>query len=173
MHELAMTVAGGCRAVRVVAFHVMRRVTIADDLVAGTTLVVVHNPDPPAPTEWTLHCEGIAERRAEIRGVVVLAHGPGPNARQRHELAEAWAGTPPPVAVMTRSTIVRGVLTALNWFMANRLEPFSEYDFAGAFAYVRVPEGQRAHVLASMRKLAAALGVTVAAERKSPNAPPT
>src|SRR5262245_47578488 len=121
--------------------------TLADELVAHT-LVIVHAHKPPAPKEWTAHCAEIVQRRAAIHGVLVIAHGSGSNATQRHELREAWGpGTPPPVAVMTRSVVTRGILTALNWFMSNRLKPFSNDDFAGAFAYAQVPPAAQAEVL--------------------------
>jgi hypothetical protein len=139
----------------------MRGKTIADELV-GNILVVVHTHLPPDPTEWTVHCGEIAARRAALRGVVVMANGSGPSASQRHELREAWGGdTPPPIAVMSHSLVARGVLTALNWFMANRLKPFSENDFAGAFGYLKLDGASGQEVLATMRRLADQLGVAL------------
>ncbi len=139
----------------------MRGETMADELVEQI-LVVVHTRQPPASEEWIEHCAGIAAQRKSIAGVVVIANGSGPSALQRQKLQEAWgAGPPPPIAILTRSTVVRGVLTALNWFMANKLKPFSANDFTGAFDYVRVPEAARPEVLRVIRRLAIHLGVPI------------
>ena len=144
----------------------MRGQTIADELVGGT-LVVVHKPVPPLASEWTVHCKEIAERRSAIRGVIVVAKGPGPDTLQREELQKSWeGGAPPPIAIMSKSAIVRGVLTALNWFMANKLKPFAETDYEGAFRYLQLDDKERAEVLAAIRRLAADLGVALAEERR-------
>lgn len=137
----------------------MRGETMADELVAGT-LVVVHKPEPPSSSEWTVHCREIAKRRPGLRGVIVVANGSGPNTLQRQELQEVWgAATPPPIAIMTRSSVLRGVLTALNWFMSNRLKAFRETDFDGAFDYLGLEASARTEVMVAMRKPAADLGV--------------
>jgi hypothetical protein len=139
----------------------MRGETMADELV-GNILVVVHNRQPPASEEWSAHCAGIVAQRAAIEGVVVIANGSGPSALQRQRLQEAWGpGTPPPIAILTRSTVVRGVLTALNWFMANKLKPFAASDFPGAFRYVKLPEAAWPDVLRVIRRLAIHLGVAI------------
>jgi len=68
----------------------------------------------------------IAAARAERRPVVLLINlqdgYPQPNAVQRKNIGEAWAKAPDVggfIAIVTTSVVIRGIITAIEWFMKN------------------------------------------------------
>jgi hypothetical protein len=68
----------------------------------------------------------IAAARAERRPVVLLIDledgYPQPNAVQRKNIGEAWAKVPDVgglIAIVTTSVVIRGIITAIEWFMKN------------------------------------------------------
>jgi hypothetical protein len=68
----------------------------------------------------------VAAARAERRPVVLfidLQDGyPQPNAVQRKNIGEAWAKVPDvsgTIAIVTSSVVIRGIITAIEWFMKN------------------------------------------------------
>lgn len=100
-------------------------------------LVAVHLESAPAADEWTRYCAETYRVRKQMRGCLVHTQGGGPNSKQREQVRLAFDGVrPPPVAVMTSSTLVRGIITSLNWFMDNQLAAFSPSDFEGAFGHL-------------------------------------
>lgn len=139
--------------------------TFLDEIVDGT-LVVVQGNDPLATSQWDAHVARLVARRPEITGVVVLAHGPGPDARQRKQLQDAWGpGRPPPIAIVEASVMMRGVIIALNWFMQNRLKAFAFDDLRSALGYADVKPASRPLVLDAIRRHAVTLGVASGSER--------
>lgn len=68
----------------------------------------------------------VAAARAGRRPVVLfidLEDGyPQPNAVQRKDIGEAWAKAPDVggiIAIVTSSVVIRGIITAIEWFMKN------------------------------------------------------
>lgn len=102
-----------------------------------SVLVAVHLESPPMDDEWARYCAETYRVRKEMRGCLVHTLGGGPNSKQREQVRLAFDGTrPPPVAVMTGSTLVRGIITSLNWFLDNQLAAFTLSDFDGAFRHL-------------------------------------
>jgi hypothetical protein len=69
----------------------------------------------PTDSEWDRWIEMYGPRKGREMRVVVEAHNSGPNAKQRKKLSDALKGDDCRVAVMTESTFVRGIITALAW----------------------------------------------------------
>src|SRR5262245_14002748 len=88
---------------------------------ADGVLVVVHTAQVPTDDAWNAHCALIERVRRELRAVVVYADGGGPSSKQRQEMRRALQGAIPPVAILTNSVLVRGIVTSLNWFLSNHM----------------------------------------------------
>lgn len=79
--------------------------------------VVVHKADPPTEQEWEEYVDYCIALPQSCNKTLVLTLGGGPNAKQRNALQKRFlVEHPMTVAVMTDSTMVRGIVTALNWF---------------------------------------------------------
>ncbi len=80
--------------------------------------IAVHSEENPGATEWT---EGVAvwkNGQSEQACMLVLSRGGGPNVNQRDELKRATvAGEKHKIALLTTSTAIRLVGTAIKWFM--------------------------------------------------------
>jgi hypothetical protein len=93
----------------------------------------------------------IAAARAERRPVVLfidLQDGyPQPNAVQRKNIGEAWAKVPDvggTIAIVTSSVVIRGIITAIEWFMkntANRRETRAFARSSDALAWLAEQSG--------------------------------
>jgi hypothetical protein len=114
----------------------------------GSVLVLAHNAEAPAAEEWTRYCQAIATHHAVLTGQLVLAEGVGPDASQRQQMLDGVIahypkGTPtPPTAVLTRSLMVRGVVTLFNWFTPRAMRAFAPEDLRDAAAHMKLSEVQ-------------------------------
>jgi hypothetical protein len=87
-------------------------------------LVFLHTAEDPVPEEWAGGMRLWKELRAELKGdfsksrSLVVTDGGAPNARQRAEMNEVFAGQPHKIVVITNSLsnpLKRGVATAIGW----------------------------------------------------------
>lgn len=134
-------------------------------------VVVVHNDQTPSDDDWRAWVEWNHKNVVEkglIGRYLIVSEGGAPTAAQRKMLHETMA---PPLkkdpawiktAVVTPSTFVRGVMTAMSW-----LDPifraFSPQDIASAYKYLGIPpdyhpgiERMIASLRAEIRRSAAA-----------------
>ncbi len=112
----------------------------------GKILVVAHSAQPLDAEEWTRYCQVVSRHHAKIAGQLVVAEGPGPDATQRQQAIDEYPkGIPiPPTAVLTRSALVRGVVTIYNWFSPRSMRAFAPDDISGAARQLNVaPEHMR------------------------------
>lgn len=121
----------------------------------GKVGVVVHSAQPPDPAEWLRYCELISTHHSTISAQFVMAEGPGPNATQRQQ---ALLRTPkgfviPPTAVLTRSAMVRGIVTLFNWFTPRAMKAFPPEEFAAAAQHMKLTEEQMQRLLEVARAL--------------------
>jgi hypothetical protein len=105
----------------------------------------LHGREAPRPGEWSSYCELLRDyfrnnAPERLRGIT-LTLGGGPDSRQRRELVD----TMPQVvmaargAIITNSTIIRGIVTAFAWLQKSGLQAFQPSDFLRGFAYVGMP----------------------------------
>jgi hypothetical protein len=122
-------------------FHVGSTVSVGFD---HGFLVIAHPHDAPSKEDWEYVCRAIREYHAAARGQLVLTFGGVPDAAQRKralmELPEGFV--PQPVAVLTDSIAVRGVMTALNWLLNDNHRAFALTDAAGAAQHLGIPLDQ-------------------------------
>jgi len=103
----------------------------------GHTLVVVHGATHPSDADWAIYLVALARNIATIEAQLIITNGGSPNSEQRRASLEIAAGRPvPPSAVVTSSVLARGAVTALSWFMKDRIHAFRPDEFDEACAFI-------------------------------------
>lgn len=121
----------------------------------GDILVACHSVRPPSDLEWSRYLGFIARNIDRIRAVVVHSEGGGPTAMQRRAAAETWAtiGRTPRMAVVTGSTVARGIVTASSWLIGNFIRAFPEGDREGVGAFLGLTRPQTVAAFECIRKM--------------------
>jgi len=105
----------------------------------GHTLVVVHGATHPSDADWAIYLDSLRQNIDTIHAQLVVTDGGSPNSAQRKaslELAEGrWERTPP-TAVVSSSVLARGAVTALGWFMKDKIRAFSQGEFEEACVFI-------------------------------------
>jgi len=124
--------------------------------VVANTLLIVHGPLAVDDAEWTSYCDESATLSCGGALVVVDRSSPGPNARQRAQLAECIArrGSHPQVAVIAASAAHRGIVTVMNWLQKGSVKAYSPARLSEALSYASVAPSARALVLRRVHELA-------------------
>ncbi len=92
-----------------------------------STLVVVHNARAPSDDDWQLFMDVWKRHLDHVTAQLVVSDGGAPNPEQRRAslaLISRRRTGPPPTAVLTTSMLVRGAVTALAWFIRDRIRAF-------------------------------------------------
>lgn len=100
-------------------------------------MIVAHNKAPPSNEEFEAFSRLQAElvRAGQVQAMLVLSIGGGPGVEQRKKLAAIVEGLPvPPTAMLTSSTLVRGVVTAINWIRPSSMKTFPPTAMTEALA---------------------------------------
>ena len=123
--------------------------------VAGGAHVAVHGSVSPNDGEWQCYLDDIAEHLDEIRGVIVNTTGGGPSSVQRSMATAHWKqhGGAPKMSIMTTSAFVRGMVTALSWFLGPTVQAFPIEDYAGATEHLGLDAMQVEEVRAAVARL--------------------
>jgi hypothetical protein len=111
-----------------------------------SVVVSLHGRADPSDAEWNDYLKLIDEimtfhdgDTSRVRGLSVAAAG-GPNATQRDEVNRRLRGQRVRVAIVTKGTVERGIVTALSWFNpAIRAFAPTRNDFAAALRHLEVP----------------------------------
>jgi hypothetical protein len=112
----------------------------------------------PTDPEWDRWITMSLARVGLDQRVIVESHNSGPNATQRKSLADAMRNEDVRVAVLTESTLVRGIVTALAWLgIPQRAFPMDGHRQAGKFLELTPDELERA--LAELPRLRDQAGV--------------
>lgn len=107
----------------------------------GTCVVLVHSPAPPSDREWAAYVDFLEAQKAQQTKILVVTEGGSPSAAQRARLTEIFGKKGVPTAVLTDSSIVRGVVQALNWFVQGALRAFAPERLEDALVYLGAPVG--------------------------------
>lgn len=121
-------------------------------------LVLVHTNTPPSEAEFNAYVNFCKTKLPpSCNQCMVVTPGPGPNAKQRERVNEFLKTHPMKVAVVTDSTLVRGITTALSWFNSET-KAFTNARMGDALGHLGVPQGERAaRILMEIRKIQTAL----------------
>src|SRR5262245_61160671 len=122
----------------------------------GGTLVVVHGVLHPSDADWDVYLDAL-RNLDHITAQLIVTDGGSPNSAQRRASLDVAAGRQvPPSAVVTPSLLARGVVSALAWFMKDRIRAFAPDEFEEACAFIGA-SGESA----TLRAVAARLRSTV------------
>jgi hypothetical protein len=108
----------------------------------------VHTHLAPDQGEWDASMDSAIEKAESgtIACILVFTDGGAPNPLQRARITGSKTFASLPLAVITDSALVRGVLTALNW-MGMAGKPFSTMKVQQALDHLAVPLDQRDELL--------------------------
>lgn len=119
--------------------------------------IVVYAAADPTDDEWQGYLEEVKHHGIERTMQLISTEGGGPTATQRRYLNELLDGRTVPVAVMSASTRIRGVVTALSWFNRS-IRAFPPSGLSDALAYLEIPQSRMDLIQREMKKLRASLG---------------
>ena len=127
--------------------------------IAGHAHVAVHGTVAPHDEEWQEYLDDIINHVHRARGVVVNTTGGGPTAAQRRAATDHWNryGSTPRMSIMTPSPIVRGMVTALSWFLGTNIRAFPLDGFEEAGAHLGLSESDIREVRQCVERLRAKL----------------
>ncbi len=109
--------------------------TLAVRTIETRTAIVVVGPKTPDDEDWAVLVEAV-KREAHDRTLVVSAGG-GPSPRQRKAILEASGGKALPAAILTDSIVVRGIATAIAWFVPE-VRAYPPHELQAALDHLKV-----------------------------------
>jgi hypothetical protein len=124
--------------------------------------LVVHDEHAPADLEWHAWLREYGASLTSVRALIIYSTGGAPTTGQRKALLAVLGRfvKSPTTVVLTSSALVRGVVTAVSWFVREglRARPFALDDEDRAFAFLAIDAGTAARVRAEKNRLADTLG---------------
>lgn len=104
-------------------------------------MIAVYAQKEPTDEEWSAYLDSVAALGLDGSRHLIVTAGGGPNSIQRKRLNDLLAGRSIPVSVVTNSTTVRGITTALSWFNRD-IRAFSLDEFDAALRHLKIPVEQ-------------------------------
>ncbi len=101
----------------------------------GGLMLVAHTPRPPRDAEWEPYYEEMVKHDPGQLLHLVFTDGGGPSAAQRKRVNEYLQGRASRASVITTSTMVRGVVTALGWFNS-QIKTYAPKDLEAALKHL-------------------------------------
>jgi hypothetical protein len=126
----------------------------------GRLSVVVHTAIPPTEQEWGAWLDAVRATPIGPEGIrnLVYSLGGGPSASQRGGAIDLMKDHPHRTAIITTSAVVRGIVTAVSWFLKGmKVYPPSQFD--RAFEFLEVGQDEREVVRSKIRGLCDALAI--------------
>lgn len=137
---------------RTLAYHLWKR----------QIAILVHGKDAPSEEDWNEYCAAVTGWSKDLRGLLVVSEGGGPNSLQRGQVEAALAADrfKGKTAVVTLSSLARGIVTALSWFTPN-IKAFSTIQIPAALDYLGVPKDEHDNVMKELKALRMKLSLPV------------
>ena len=126
----------------------------------GTIVIAVHGPDTPPDSEWNAYIEEF-ERQRDLNAArnFVCTDGGAPSTTQRRAINERLLQNGRGLCgVVTGSAMVRGVVTALNWFNPF-IKAFSPEQARQAYAHLNMTAEEIAMVRLLVERMRKELGL--------------
>lgn len=122
-------------------------------------LLVVHGHEPPTDDEWETYLGQVKLVVATGRPrAMAVTEGGAPSLSQRTQLNRILRGTRALGAVVSDSSFVRGIVTALSWFN-HGVRSFSPDHFEVACAHLELSAIQIQHLSGRLDALRESLGL--------------
>lgn len=133
--------------------------------VFGNVYVVVHGSKSPEDVEWRAYVDDMERKASAVKGVLVYTVGAGPNPGQRKYVADMWSrrGQMLPLALLTPSSFVRGVVTALNWMLPKPIRTFDVHQVDEALGFLQLSDAEKSSALAALEDFRGQLGLPLRA----------
>lgn len=134
--------------------------TMAYTIFRRQLFLVVHKKDNPDDEEWNQYVEYSRKNLGNFTCTMILSEGGGPNTLQRgalNDMLEA-ANYKGKVAVVSLSSLVRGIVTALGWFNPN-IKAFSTLQVPLALTYLGFSKEEQEGVLLEIKRMRKDLGL--------------
>ena len=120
--------------------------------------VIVHGHGAPSKDQWQGWLNEYRRQSTALRGVFIYSFGGGPTSAQRNELLQIIEPLRhvPPTIMVTASPVVRGIITALSWFIPQprRAKVFGPGDLEAAFGALGLDEPARERLYLVIAELA-------------------
>jgi hypothetical protein len=131
--------------------------------VLGDLLITAHDEGAPSDDEWRSWLRDYEGHIEALRGNIVHSLGGGPTSSQRKDLLNVIGRHEhvPPTVIMTSSALMRGLVTAVGWFLPPERRPtmFNVEDLGPALDCLRVEASIRTSVRTELDRLRASLAV--------------
>ena len=130
-------------------------------VLVGNVLIIVHSEAPPSDEEWEAYVSVIRSVKdlSKLR-CIAFTDGGAPNSSQRKLLNEALKNRPLQAAAVSSSTLVRGVVTALNWFNP-LVRAFAPERLGEAYQYLKLSREEVSAVNKAISALQKELGISL------------
>jgi hypothetical protein len=115
------------RAKTTLAFTVIDRV-----------FLVAYGTDSPTDEDWIEYLAELLGHGIDRTMQIIVSDGGAPTWAQSRELNRLVAGRKVPIAVLSQSAQVRGLVTVLSWFN-RKIKAFPPYAIREAMAYLEIP----------------------------------
>lgn len=125
--------------------------------VVQNCVVCIHSAEAPSKEEWDGVMQVVADELALGRlRILVSTEGGAPNATQRAKLRDVLGHSKPPIAVMSSSSLVRAVCTAISWFNP-QMRQFPPESLPAALDHLGIPLPDRAALVRGFEEAKAEL----------------
>jgi hypothetical protein len=135
------------------AFSVLPNVT------DGGLHICVHSRGAPSEQEWDVYFGDLVTRDPERLRTLVFTDGGALSAVQRKQVNDFLQGRTSRAAVLTKSPIVRGVVSALSWFNP-KIKTFSPGNMDDAMRHLGIPASDFPQVRGELKILRQRFGQT-------------
>jgi hypothetical protein len=126
--------------------------------------IVVYGTEDPSDDEWCGYLDLMKRHGIERTRQLICTEGGAPSATQRHDLNDLLDGRALPVAVMSSSSRVRGMVAALSWFN-RKIRSFPPEGLRDALEHLEVPTSRTDLIDREIRGLRRSLGLDERGER--------
>jgi hypothetical protein len=105
--------------------------------VVGDLFLALFGKEAPTAAEWRGYMDFLLAHRYTLRAAVIFTEGGGPTVSQRAEMHEKLPEfSANKAAIITDSSVVRGIVTAFRWLGAVNWVAFSPDRLQAALQYV-------------------------------------
>ena len=119
--------------------------------------IVAYGTEDPTDDEWVTYLQDVERHGIDRTMQLISTEGGGPTSTQRRYLNELLAGRSVPVAVMSGSAAIRGVVTALSWFN-RKIRAFPPTGLRDTITYLEIPRSRADMIERELTKLRLSLG---------------
>jgi hypothetical protein len=132
--------------------------------ILGDLLLVAHDEEPPGDEEWARWLRDFDAHAPALRATLVCSTGGGPTSSQRKDLLAVIDRHKrvPRTLILTSSAVMRGLVTAIGWFLPaeRRAKMYRPDEMARALEYLAVDPVTGRAVQVETARLAASLRAT-------------